>query len=371
MRHHIMAGCDVHEKSLVLAWAVDREAPRRRCFSNDAAGRERLLGSLQEQAAGDGAETTIWLVYEASSQGYGLYDELRAAGIAAFVLAPTRLNRSVKARAQKTDTKDAELLLAILRGHVLAGNELPHIWAPDAATREHRELVRARLAVGQKASAVKAEVQMLLKRQGRRRPAALKRPWTGAHRAWLRGLASGTELPTGARLALGTLLRQLALAEEEVALLDQEVAALALTDRYRAPVAAITDFAGVGLLTAMVLLSELGDLSRFANRRRLAAYVGLAPRSAESGEATDRKGRITRQGSSRLRAVLCQCAWSRLRVDPEARARYERIKRRNPKAAKKAVVALMRTLLIRLWHAGQAAQAASGVFIDPQTGEAA
>ena len=47
---------------------------------------------------------------------------------------------------------------------------------------------------------------------------------------------------------------------------------------------------GVGVLTALVFLTELGDLSRFTNRRQLAAYLGLVPSSYETGKTNDRKG---------------------------------------------------------------------------------
>jgi transposase len=107
---------------------------------------------------------------------------------------------------------------------------------------------------------------------------------------------------------------------------------------------------GVGVLTAIVFLTELGDLSRFANRRQIAAYLGLAPSSHESGGQQDRKGHITHQGSYRVRKVLCQATWSRVRSSEQEKAVYERIKAKNPKKAKIAVVAGMRRLAVQMWH---------------------
>jgi transposase len=103
-------------------------------------------------------------------------------------------------------------------------------------------------------------------------------------------------------------------------------------------------------LTAMCFLTEMGDLTRFHNRRQVAAYLGLCPASFETGEASDRKGHITRQGPSRVRKVLCQAAWTGIRVDEATRTRWERIKRGSPRRGKKATVALMRTLGIQMWH---------------------
>ena len=121
----------------------------------------------------------------------------------------------------------------------------------------------------------------------------------------------------------------------------------------------LTNAEGVGVLTAMVYLSELGDLRRFANRRQVGAFLGLVPSSDESGEAADRKGHITHQGPARVRKVLCQAVWSRLRCVASEREAYDRIVRRNPKHKKVAVVARMRALAIKLWHTGLAAQTAA------------
>lgn len=96
--------------------------------------------------------------------------------------------------------------------------------------------------------------------------------------------------------------------------------------------------------------SELGDLARFANRRQLAAYLGLAPSAHESGTQNDRKGHITRQGSARVRHVLCQAAWAAMWCSKEYRATYEKIRRGTTKRTKVAIVALMRRLAIAMWH---------------------
>jgi transposase len=132
--------------------------------------------------------------------------------------------------------------------------------------------------------------------------------------------------------------------------LDKRIKALSGAERYRAACEALRRIRGVGLPTAMMFLTEMGDLSRFHNRREVAAYLGLCPSSFESGEATDRKGRITRQGPARVRKLLCQAAWVLLRHDEEAHTAYYRIRRGQKNRSKKAIVAVMRQLAIRLWH---------------------
>jgi transposase len=269
----------------------------------------------------------------------------------------------VRGQREKTDEKDALDLLELLRGHMLAGNRLPTVWIPDAKTRDDRELVRMRLEVVEKITAVKAQIQSLLKRYQLQRLPGLGKGWTQAFRGWLqRELADppgGGESPLGAggRAALSSLLRHLQFLEEEEKRLDQLVAALAWSPRYESQMRELTKLGGVGVLTAIVFLTELGDLSRFANRRQIAAYLGLAPSSHESGEQGERKGHITRQGSRRVRKVLCQATWSRVRCNEKEKAVYQRIKAKNPKKGKIAVVASMRRLAVRMWHQGRQAKA--------------
>lgn len=356
MRKVIMIGCDLHDKTMLLKIATGREAAETCSVKNTAAGRAKMIEELKQRAAAAGGARVL-LAYEASGQGFGLYDELADAGIECHVLAPTRIARSQRQASQKTDEKDAHQLLELLRAHVLAGNELPTVWVPDATTRDDRELVRMRLDVAEKMTMIKSQIQSLLKRCHIRREPSAGKGWTRLFRSWLsQALCESADSPLGtnARLALASLLRQLHSLEEEEQRLTDGVNALAGEARWAAAVEEMASLCGVGVLTALVFLTELGDLGRFANRRQLAAYLGLAPRSFESGDANDRKGHITRQGSSRVRKMLCQATWARVRWDQEEQQAYERIVAKNPKKKKIAVVASMRRLAVRMWHRGRA-----------------
>lgn len=357
MRKVIMIGCDLHDESMMLKIAMGRQAPETRTVKNTSSGRTAMIADLRRRAQDAGGAKLVF-VYEASGQGFGLYDQVTAAGIECHVLAPTKIARSTRRRKEKTDEKDAMDLLELLRAHVLAGNQLPTVWIPDAQTRDDRELVRMRLDVAEKITALKAQVQGLLKRCQLRRGPGLGKGWTKAFRGWLQREAAPAiasqerPLGPGGQAALSSLLRQLESLEEEEQRLDEHLAALACMPRYQARLRELTKLCGVGVLTAMVFLTELGDLSRFANRRQIAAYLGLAPSCQESGNDTDHKGHITHQGSPRVRKVLCQATWTRVRCNEEEKIAYERIKAKNPKKKKIAVVASMRRLAVRMWHCG-------------------
>ena len=347
---------------LVSKLSLDDAAPETLRHDNSTAGRRLLFDRLAALQKGH-RKARVVIVYEASCQGFGLYDDARDEGFECFVLAPTKIARSASHRRRKTDEEDAQRLLEILRAHLLAGNDLPKVWIPDPKTREDREIVRSRGDVAEKITCVKAQVQALLKRNSLRRPSGTGKSWTKRFVGWLRGLtAPQSPLAHGARVALATLLRQKAALEEEIARLDQHVEALSQEARYAEPVAALRQIKGVGIFSAMVYLTELGDLSRFDNRKQIGAYLGLAPSSHESGEIADRKGHITRQGPWRVRRVLCQCAWSRVRHDPGEKSAYARIAAKNPKHKKIAAVAVMRRLAILLWHLGRDAQKKSRCF---------
>jgi transposase len=373
-----MIGCDLHQDSMLLKVAVGIEAPETRSVRNTARGRQAMIADLRRRAEALGGARVVF-VYEASGQGFGLHDQLTDAGIECHVLAPTKIARSQRQRSQKTDEKDAQQLLELLRAHILAGNALPAVWIPNAQLRDDREVVRMRMDVAEKITALKAQVQSLLKRNQLRRPASLGRGWTKPFRGWLRrdvcapgepGTPARCAVGPGGRAALASLLRQLESLEDEEQRLDKELLVLAASPRYAAGMRELTKLCGVGLLTALVFLTEMGDLSRFANRRQLAAYLGLVPSSNETGQTNDRKGHITHQGSARVRKVLCQATWSRVRYDAEEKAVYERLKVKNPKKKKIAVVAGMRRLSIRMWHGGCRVLAEEKVGLSPGTAPA-
>jgi len=289
--HSIMVGCDLHDKTMLLKIAEGREKAETRSIKNTVAGRVEMIRMLRERARMVGGGEVMF-AYEASGQGFGLYDELTEAGFTCYVLAPTKIARSMQHRRRKTDEQDALQILELLKAHVLAGNPLPKNWIPGPQTRDGRQLVRMRLDVGEKLTVVKAQVQGLLKGNKQRRPGDSGKGWNATFRRWLAELASpaGTLGPSS-RSALASLLRQLSWLEEEIDLLDRQVLHLALTDRYRDVFYELLGLKGVGRLTAMVFLTELGDLSRFSNRRQIGAYLGLAPSSNESGDRDGEGGR--------------------------------------------------------------------------------
>lgn len=189
MTNCIMIGCDLHEDSMLLKIAQDRQTPETCTWKNTIRERVRMTADLKRRSKAAGGARIIF-VYEACGAGFGLYDQLTAAGIECYVLAPTKIPKSSRQKREKTDEKDALQLLELVRAHVLAGNPLPKVWIPDPQTRDDREVVRMRLDLAVKITAIKTQVKSLLKRNSIARPSSLGRGWTKAFRAWLKVLAS-------------------------------------------------------------------------------------------------------------------------------------------------------------------------------------
>lgn len=351
----IMVGCDLHDKSMLNKMDVGGKVVKRE-WDNTRSGRQAMIADLQRRAAEIGAQRIVF-AYEASGLGFILHDELVAAGIECYILAPTGMERSPKHWRRKTDERDAQKVLDLLRAHLLAGNDLPSIWIPDQQTRDERELTRGRLDLSDKLTQVKTQVRCLLKRNGVEPHEAPVKSWTPRYLVWLHSLR-GQRIGPGASAALGTLVGQVEFLEREIVRLDEELAGLSQTPRYVGVVAAMRRDKGIGVLTALVFATEMGDLGRFQNRRQVGSFLGLAPSCHESGQDNDHKGHITRQGPARVRKVLNQAVWSRIRCVPAEREFYDRLVQKNPKHKKIAVVAAMRRMAIRCWHNALEAQQA-------------
>ena len=119
---HIIVGCDLHDKTMLVFIGADYRKPFKRTYRNTDAGRKKMIQELKQFAEAEGADH-IAFAYEASCLGFGLYDELVEAGIDCHVIAPTKVERSPHQRKNKTDEKDARKIFKALREHVLSEDE--------------------------------------------------------------------------------------------------------------------------------------------------------------------------------------------------------------------------------------------------------
>jgi len=124
----------------------------------------------------------------------------------------------------------------------------------------------------------------------------------------------------------------------------------------------LTQLPGVGPFTALVILAEIGDASRFASARKLASWAGLTP-TVRGSDRVAHYGHISKQGPAWLRFVLCEAAQTAKR-SPQFAATFQAIATRRGK--KIATIATARKLLTRAWHLLTDAQATDAQATAPQ-----
>jgi transposase len=138
-----------------------------------------------------------------------------------------------------------------------------------------------------------------------------------------------------------------ALADQQARVLRRELLQLARRAPYRPVVHALCAARGVGPLSAIRLVLELGSIERFGRGAALAHYLGLTPSQYSSGEL-DHRGHILKCGPAIVRGLLLQCAWAAVRPgrDGALRAVFERLAPR--RGRKRAIVAVARRLAVEL-----------------------
>ena len=279
----IMVGCDLHAQTMLLKMAVGlgpAETVSVRNTQPESGETARLAADLR--AAGGRRVIFVYGSLRARLRFVRPTDRRRDRGATCWLppKSPARSNTTAARPTNETPSCCWECCGLMF----WPATRCRRSGFPDPQTRDDRELVRTRLDLASKLTAIKAQIQGLLKRNYRERPEAVGKGWTRAFVSWLRGLTGGQELAVGAAAAaLASLLRQRTFWEEEIEKLDEQLYRLAESSRYQAAIRRMMGLKGVGVLTALVFLTEMGDLNRFTNRREVGAYLGLVPTSYESG----------------------------------------------------------------------------------------
>ena len=354
----IWVGMDVHQASITAAILHgDSLHPEIVRLPGDLNAARRLFRRLA-------ARGHPRACYEASGAGYVLQRTLEHDGFHCEVIAPS-LIPSLPGDHRKTDRLDAEHLARMYRsGHLTA------VTVPDVEQEAVRHLVRARLFMRRQIVRSKHRIMGVL-RTTDHRFTGTKSYWTKQHRQWLARLRR--EIIGPLQIVLASELEHLEYLETSQSALDAQITALARQHPWRQPVEALCCFRGVKVLTAMTIVTEIGDIKRFSSPRQLMGYVGLVPSERSSGQR-QRRGPITRAGNSYLRRVLIESAWHyskracstlilqrrRMGQDPGvvgiAVKAQQRLKRRyshliRTKHTNKAITAVARELCGFLWAA--------------------
>jgi transposase len=239
--------------------------------------------------------------------------------------------KAKRVKKQKTDRKDAQLLLKLMME-----DRFPRIWVPSPENRDLRQLLWHRHRLVQMRTRIMNQLQALAMNEGRRWKSKL---WSEQGRAELEKLALAPWASRRRQELLELLDRMTPTIEELTAAAEQEA-------RKRPDVLRLMTHPGVGPLTALAYVLIIGTPSRFHRGKQIGNYVGMIP-SEDSSGGKQRLGHISKQGNSLLRFLLVEAAQAAARNNPDWRRRYLHLAMRRHKSIAK--VAMARRLGVRLY----------------------
>lgn len=288
-------GLDVHADTVAVAVAEPH-------------GDVRSLGvipngpeSIRKVVKKLGPAAHLRVCYEAGPTGYVIYWQLTGLGVHCDVVAPTLVPVKAGDRV-KTDRRDATKLARSYR----AGDLTP-VWVPDAAHEALRDLVRAREAAKKDQLRARHRLGKFLLRHGRRPPTATT-PWTQRYLTWVRQVHFEQPAQEATRL---DYLHEVDHAADRIGRLERAIddAVKTAPARMRAVIEGLQALRGIALVSAVTIVAEVGELSRFTRAPQVMGYSGMGAREDSSGTRT-RRGGITKTGNAHLRRIAIEAAWA-------------------------------------------------------------
>lgn len=287
-------GLDVHAETIAVAVAESKGEVRSvGTIPNRAESVARMIKKL-------GNPEELRACYEAGPTGYVLYWQLSELGVHCDVIAPTLVPVKAGDRV-KTDRRDAQKLARCYR----AGDLTP-VWVPDAAHEALRDLVRTRLAAKRDQLRARNRLSKFLLRNGHRAPVE-SCGWTTKHLAWIRHV--NFDQPAQ-QLTLEDYLHEVEHQGERIARLEIAIdgAIRTLPAKMQAVIQALQSLRGIAQVSAVSIMAELGEVSRFAKPRQLMGYSGVVSWENSSGGRVQRGG-ISKAGNAHLRRIAVEAAW--------------------------------------------------------------
>jgi transposase len=339
----IKLGLDVHADKIVVVRLLDNGAPQ----PPQRFTREQFLAWVEKQRQ---LAKQVFSCYEAGPFGYSLHRELEKRGVSNYVVRPRDWDEY--GQKVKTDQRDAKQL-ALELDRFVRGNRaaLCVIRVPTPEEEQRRSRTRQRESL--------LREKLRLAAQGRSHGLYYGFPVHGEWWKEARWQSLAKTCPAFLIELLAPLRRLIEAVEIELAQSEKGLRAA-----FPAPLPL-----GVGELTARILESEIGNWTRFQNRRQVASYTGMCPREHSSGNKRS-QGHISKHGNRRVRALLIECGWRLCRFQPDYRpVQHWRDILLNPLASrarrKQLLVAVGRRFAVDWWRirTGQCAPETFGLKI--------
>ena len=287
-------GLDTHKDTIAVA-VSDAFGGKPRYYG-EIANTPDAITKLVKKLSPDGE--VISFCYEAGPCGYGIYRQISSMGHDCAVVAPSLIPTRPGDRV-KTDRRDSESLSRFHRS-----GELTPVWVPDQEQEAIRDLTRAREDMKAMERQARQRLNAFLLRHGKIYDSG-KSKWTQAHFRWLERVKF--EVPIQ-QIVFEEYVDAIKQAQQRVLGLEDEMLKVMPGWSLAPVVEALMALRGVKLITAMTVMAELGDITRFDSPRQLMAYLGLVPSEYSSGKSK-RRGGITKTGNGHVRRVLTESAW--------------------------------------------------------------
>lgn len=287
-------GMDVHKDTIVIAIADQERSGEIRNYGTIPHTIEAVDKFLRKQLS---QRVNLRCVYEAGPTGFGLYHYLKNNGIDCIVAAPSMIPKKSGMRV-KNDRRDAQNLARLHRA-----GDLTAIHVPAPEDEAMRDLIRCRDDAMRARKKAKQRLLSFLLRHGK---SYGRKNWTKAHFSWLSDIKM---VHPAQQVALHEYIGAVEQTSERVVRITKEITLLVKEWRLEPVVKALQSLRGVSLLTAAIIVAEIGPIGRFFKPTELMAYVGLVPSEHSSG-ATIKRGRITKTGNGYVRRALVEAAWA-------------------------------------------------------------
>ena len=329
---NIYVGFDVHLKSWKVTIMTDKLTHK--TFSQPP--KPEVLHQYLEKNFPGGVYHSA---YEAGFCGYWIHNKLKALGVNSIVVNPADIPTTDKEKVQKEDARDSRKIARTLRS-----GDLKPIYVPSLKTLDDRSLVRTRITLVKDLVRNKNRIKSFLHFSGIEIPASFSKSqhWSKSFMKWLDDLElqnkSGKE-------ALQAIIKTSIYLRELILQVTRQIRELSKTESYKEQVILLRSVPGIGLLTAMIILTEIETITRFENIDKLCSFIGFVPSTNSTGD-NDIVGDITPRGHSVLRHSIIESAWVSARIDPAlAKCYTDYCKRMDPN---KAIIRIAKKLLSRI-----------------------
>jgi transposase len=330
---NIYAGFDAHLKSWKVTIMADDVVYK--TFTQPPRP-EILFNYLREHFPGG----TYHTAYEAGFCGYWIHDKLVSFGINSIVVNPADIPTTDKERVQKEDKRDSRKIARSLS----SGNLTP-IYIPSLKTQRDRSLLRTRAMLVRDLARYKNRIKSFLYFYGISIDSSFINPqshWSNRFMSWLESIDMGEE---SGKESLNVLISECKNLRASILNITKQVRRLSQSETYSERVILLRSIPGIGLLTAMIILTELETINRFRNIDKMCGYIGLVPSTKSSGEK-EKTGDITPRGHNVLRTAIIESSWTAIRNDPSLMKSYlSYIKRMDEN---KAIIKIAKKLLSRI-----------------------